>query len=118
MTRNKLLLAAAVMAAIIGTSSMGQAQTVHYVGAGSSAQFLMSAVAQDQAAKDANSALYGGANTIQHWTLKNGAFLNDNRNSNITNEVGSVDVVWIQDGSGAVTDVWLDVQVDSTVGVR
>lgn len=118
MTPNKLLLAAAVMAAIIGTSSIGQTQTVHYVGAGSSAQFLMSAVAQDQAANDANNALYGGANTVEHWTLKNGAFLSDNRNADITNEVGSVDVVWIQDGSGNVTDVWLDVQVDSTVGVR
>ena len=118
MTPTKLLLAAAVVAAIIGTSSIGQAQTVHYVGAGSSAQFLMSAVAQDQAAKDANAALYGGANSIKHWTLKNGAFLSDNRNSLITNEVGSVDVVWIQDGGGNVTDVWLDVQVDSTVGVR
>ena len=122
MIRAKFLFALVILAAVIGlplagyaqTQSCGTGCTVHFVGAGSSAQFLMSAVAQDQAAIDKNQ----GVNKVQHWTLKNGAFLNDNRNSNIANEVGSVDVVWIQDASGDVTDVWLDVQVDSTVGVR
>src|SRR5579864_1034915 len=108
MTRVKFLFAAAVVAAIIGVPSAGFAQTqscgtgctVHFVGAGSSAQFLGSAIAQDQAALDANAALYGGANTVQHWTLKNGAFLADGRTKSgatITNETGSLDVVWIQD---------------------
>jgi len=119
------MFAALAAAAIISVPSASFAQescgsgcTAHYVGAGSSAQFLMSAVAQDQAALDANSALYGNANTVKHFTLKNGAYISDSRNADITNEVGSFDVVWIQDGSGNVTDLWLDVQVDSTVGVR
>ena len=125
MTRVKFMFAAFVVAAIIGVPSASFAQescgsgcTAHFVGAGSSAQFLMSAVAQDQAALDANSALYGNANAVKHFTLKNGAYLSDTRNSDITNEVGSFDVVWIQDSGGNVTDLWLDVQVDSTVGVR
>jgi len=98
MTRVKFMFAALAAAAIISVPSASFAQescgsgcTAHYVGAGSSAQFLMSAVAQDQAALDANSALYGNANTVKHFTLKNGAYISDSRNADITNEVGSFD---------------------------
>jgi hypothetical protein len=120
MTRFKSLFAAAVASAIVAVVPAASAQNVHFVGAGSSAQFLMAAIAADQAALNENSAVYGGGNTVQHWTKKNAAFVSDNRDTlgRITNEVGNVWLVWIKDGSGNVTDVWTDVSVDSTVGVR
>ncbi len=120
MTRFKSLLVAAVAAATVAVVPAASAQNVHFVGAGSSAQFLMAAIAADQAALNENAAVYGGANTVQHWTKKSAAYVSDNRDSlgRITNETGNVWLVWIKDGSGNVTDVWTDVSVDSTVGVR
>lgn len=134
MTRVKFVLAAVVVAAIVALvagAPVAQAQTscgsgcsVHFVGAGSSAQFLMASVAGDQSAITANNTLYGGHNTLKHWTKKykastnDGAYLSDNRNVAIVNQVGNIWLVWLENGSGAVTDVWLDVSVDSTVGNR
>ena len=132
MTRFNLLLAAVVAAivALVAGAPAAQAQTscgsgclVHFVGAGSSAQFLMAAIAADQAALTANTALHGGTGTVKHWTKKfssstnDGAYLSDNRHAAIVNQTGNVWVVWIEVGS-AVTDIWTDVSVDSTVGVR
>src|SRR5277367_912949 len=121
MTRIKSLLAATVVAAIAAvTPAANAAANVHFVGAGSSAQFNMAAIGADQAAINANTALYGGAETVQHWTFKNGATVGDNRDTlnRILPELGNIWLVWLVDGSGNVTDVWTDVSVDSTVGVR
>jgi hypothetical protein len=119
MTRCKSLLAALLVTAIVAVVPVA-AQNVHFVGAGSSAQFLMTAIAANQAALDANSALYSNANTVKHWTKKSVGSLTDNRDTlnRITAEPGQVFLVWIEDGSGVVKDVWTMVQVDSTVGVR
>ena len=50
MTRFKSLFAAAVASAIVAVAPAASAQTFHFVGAGSSAQFTMAAVATDEAA--------------------------------------------------------------------
>jgi hypothetical protein len=126
MTRFKSLLVAAVAAATVAVVPAASAQaTVHFVGAGSSAQFLMAAIATDQAACNASGQTLpctptGGTGTIKHWTLKSGGYISDNRDSlgRITNEVGNVAMTWIDDGSGNVTDLWFVISVDSTVGVR
>jgi hypothetical protein len=113
------MLATALCAATVAVVP-ASAQTVHFVGAGSSAQFTMSAIAADQAAINANNDLYSGANTVQHWSKKNAASVSDNRDklNRILPEVGNIWVVWLQNGGGTVTDVWTDLSVDSTVGVR
>jgi hypothetical protein len=120
MTRIKSLLAGVAVSAIVALAPAANAQNVHFVGSGSSAQFTMAAIAADQAAINENSAVYGGAETVQHWTFKNGATVSDNRDSlgRILPELGNVWLVWLQNGSGTVTDVWIDISVDSTVGVR
>ncbi len=142
MTRFKNLLVAAFAVAIIAVvagaipaaaqiESCGSGCSAHYVGAGSSAQFIMAAIAADQAAIEAQAA--EGTGSICHWSKKSaissgtqthGAYLTDNRDTlgRIANEPGNIWAVWIENGacgSGtAVSDLWLDVSVDSTVGVR
>jgi hypothetical protein len=104
--------------------SGGPACSVHFVGAGASAQLVTSAIAADQAAINANAALYGGSNTIKHWSKKyksstnDGAYLSDDRSSAIVNQTGNVWVVWIENASGSVTDIWTFVSVDPAVGIR
>jgi len=125
MTRLKSLFAAVVVTAIVAVVPAANAQTVHFVGAGSSAQFLMAAIATDQAACTASGqtspcTATGGTGTIKHWNAKNGGYVSDNRDTlnRITNEVGNINLVWIEDISGNVTDAWFLISVDSTVGVR
>jgi hypothetical protein len=141
MTRFKNLLVAAFAVAIVAIvagavpaaaqESCGSGCSAHYVGAGSSAQFIMAAIAADQAAIEAQAA--EGSGSICHWSKKSaitsgtqthGAYLTDNRDTlgRIANEPGNIWAVWIENGacgSGtSVSDLWLDVSVDSTVGVR
>jgi hypothetical protein len=124
MTRFKSLFAAAAASAIVALAPAANAQTgcggTHFVGAGSSAQFTMAAIAADQAALNANSACYSGAYSVKHFTFKSGANVVDNRDSlnRIETEIGNIWFVWIEDGSGNVTDTWFDESVDSTVGNR
>jgi hypothetical protein len=119
MTRIKFLLAALAVAAVAAVVPAANAQlNVHFVGSGSSAQFTMAAIATDQAAINLNTANYGGAETVQHWTIKNGVTVGDTRDSRILPELGNIALVWLQNGSGTVTDIWATVSVDSTVGVR
>ena len=89
MTRIQSLFAAATVAAIAAVVPAANAQNVHFVGAGSSAQWQMAAVAADQLAINENSAVYGGAETVQHWTYGNGAEAVDNRSTVIEPEVGN-----------------------------
>jgi hypothetical protein len=123
MNHMKSLFAAVVASAIVALAPSANAQSgcggVHFVGAGSSAQFTMAAIATDQAAENANSACYGGGNTLSHWTKKNAGYVSDTRDSlgRITNEVGNVAVVWLE-SAGVATDAWFVISVDSTVGVR
>lgn len=121
MTRFKSLLAAAVTTAIAAVVPVAHAQVVHVVGAGSSAQFLGTMVAMSQLA---NNNLAGGQ-CIYHWTKKSAISAHDNRDSlnRIIDETGNVGIVWDAacsdtTGNTNISDVWLDGQFDSTLGVR
>jgi len=127
MTRNKSLLAVLVVAAIVAVVPASAAPVVHFVGAGSSAQFLTAAVGADKLATQApyNAVAPGvcapGLSAVYHWT-GGSAVMIDRRNVNIHNEPGKIWIVWITPCGNApetgVTDVWTDMQLDSTVGVR
>ena len=133
MTRLKTLVAAVVTAAIAAVVPV-TAQTVHVAGAGSSAQFLSAAIGADTlglaqpgvglpniAANPSNCNTNGQALTTYHYSAKNAAYVVDARSSQINPEKGNLWVVWTascSDSTASVTDIWLDVSVDSTVGVR
>jgi hypothetical protein len=127
MNRMKCLLAVVAVAAIVAVVP-ASAQTIHVAGAGSSAQFLSAAIGADSLALAQPGVVLpancsGSDNTTYHYSVSNGAFVVDARSSNIVPEKGNVWIVWIaacSDTTGAtgVTDIWLDVSVDSTVGVR
>jgi hypothetical protein len=124
MNRIQSLFAALVVAATVAAVPAANAQcanatSAHFVGAGSSAQWQMAALGADQVAINENNTLYSGLGyTVQHWTIKNLAYVQDTRDSRINPEVGNLWVVWIQDGAGDVCDLWEAISVDSTVGVR
>jgi len=118
MTRVKTLIAGLFLTASVLPAF---SQTVHFVGAGSSAQYLTSAIAADQVA--VTNAPSGQC--PYHYTASNAGNMLDKRDSlnRITPELGNLWVVWLaacSDTTGAtgVSDVWLDLSVDSTVGVR
>jgi len=139
------VLVAGAPAAQAQAESCGTGCAAHFIGAGSSAQFITAGLAADQAAINACNAygsvagsLFGAcfapnfaatANyTINHWSKKyaagppaQGAQLLDNRDTRIYPETGNLWVVWIENctsGTCTTSDVWTDVSVDSTVGVR
>lgn len=121
MTRFKLLFAALAVAAIVTVLPGANAQTAHVVGVGSSAQFLGTMIGMSELA--INNLASGQC--IYHWTKKNALEAHDNRDSlnRILDETGNLGVVWdaaCSDSTGNtnVTDVWLDGQYDSTLGVR
>jgi hypothetical protein len=142
MTRFKLLFAAVVVAAIVGVTPSAHAQVaclgsvnspncfVHFVGAGSSAQFNPAAIGADALALTK----VGAGQCVFHWSAKNAANLVDNRGSvAIPLEPANSWIVWIanQDGAScptntgstsigntAITDIWVGESVDSTVGNR
>jgi hypothetical protein len=143
MTRFKYLLAAAAVAAIIGFTPNAHAQnvvqsclgglsgcTVHFVGVGSSAQYLPAAIGADALALTKVTS----GQCVFHWSAKNNANLVDNRGTvAIPLEPGNEWIVWIANQDGAscptssgsasvgntnITDIWLGMSVDSTVGNR
>ena len=135
MTRIKSLLAGVVASAIVAVVP-ATAQTVHVAGAGSSAQFLSAAIGADTLAlslpnvgvptyssNSSNCNTNGDTLASYHYSAKNQAYIVDVRSSNINPEEGNLWVVWTADcsdptGATGVQDIWLDVSVDSTVGVR
>ena len=121
MTRMKSALAALAMS-VMAVLPAAQAQTLHVLGAGSSAQFLSAALGADDFAVQIASGS-GGALCSFHWTGKNSANVIDNRSSLIQPELGNIWIVWTAacsdaTGNTGVQDVWADISVDSTVGVR
>lgn len=121
MIRMKSLFAALVITAIVAVVPAANAQTVHFIGAGSSAMFQGFAVASfNDVGPDAVAALPSGhIGTIHHWSTKTLAHLVDARDPAITTQNGSAWVVWVSDDTaGTSTDVWAYISVDSTVGVR
>lgn len=133
MTRFTSLLAGVVASAIVAVVP-ATAQAVHVAGAGSSAQFLSAAIGADTLAlslpnvgvpttssNSSNCNTLGQSLAVYHYSVKNGAYVVDARSSNINPEEGNVWVVWTadcSDSTSGVQDIWLDVSVDSTVGVR
>jgi hypothetical protein len=121
MTRIKSLFAGLVVTAIAAVVPAANAQTVHVAGVGSSAQFLGTMIGMSQLA--ANNLTTGKCQ--YHWTRKAALEAHDNRDSlgRILDENGNVGFVWIADcsdgtGNTGVTDIWMDGQYDSTLGVR
>jgi len=120
MTRFKSLLAVAVVAAIVAVVPAG-AQTMHIVGAGSSAQFLGTMIGISTMVQNNLSA----GQCQFHWTKKSVINAHDDRDSlnRILDETNNVGILWeanCSDPTGAtgISDVWLDAQYDSTLGVR
>jgi len=127
MTRLKSLFAAVVVTAIVAVVPAANAQTVHVVGAGSSAQFLGTMIGMSQLA--ANNL---GGQCQYHWTRKGAIQAHDNRDTlnRILDETGNIGIVWLADadptftcatslvGNTNVTHIWLDAQYDSTLGMR
>lgn len=137
MTRVKNLFAGLLLTASVAlVPAANAAPAVHVAGAGSSAQFLTAAIGADNlglslsgvgvptfSANATNCSTAGQANAVYHYSAKNAAFVVDTRSTNINPEKGNLWVVWVaacSDPTGAtgVTDIWTDISVDSTVGVR
>jgi hypothetical protein len=123
MNRFKLLIAVLLCTATAAVVPAANAQTVHYVGAGSSAMFQGFLVA---AANDMAGVVGQPLTSFHHWSVKTShsggcggtcATIVDNRKAGIPVEAGNFWVVWATSGA-AVTDVWAYISVDSTVGVR
>jgi hypothetical protein len=132
MTRFKLLFAALVVAAIVGVTPSAHAQVaclggvnspncnIHFVGAGSSAQFNPAAIGADALALSNAPA----GQCPYHWSAKNGANLVDNRGTSpIPLEPANSWIVWLAacsdtTGNTNITDIWVGESVDSTVGNR
>jgi hypothetical protein len=117
----KFVLAAVIVAAVAVHTPVAQAQTVHVVGGGSSAQFLGTMIGMSQLAINH----LAGGQCIYHWTKKNALNAHDNRDNlgRILDETGNVGIVWDAacsdtTGNTNISDVWLDGQYDSTLGVR
>jgi ABC-type phosphate transport system substrate-binding protein len=118
MTRFKYFFVA-LLAAIVAVVPAANAQTVHVVAAGSSAQFLGTMIGMSFLADS----LKGTGQSTYHWTHSNGLSAHDNRDSlnRILDETGNAGVVWIADSANSannVTDVWVAAQYDSSLGVR
>ncbi len=118
MTRFKFLFAAVVAAAIVGVMPAAHAQTaclgsvnsgscnVHFVGAGSSAQFNPAAIGADALAATKLGAYATASSCVYHWSAKNAGNLVDNRGTvAIPLEPANMWIVWIAalDGSGTGT---------------
>ncbi len=123
MNRLKLLFAALLCTATAAVAPAAHAQTVHFVGAGSSAMFQGFIVA---AANNMDTALGIPITRFHHWSIKTGnncsggqcATIVDNRTAGIPPESANLWVVWATDAGGAATDIWTYASVDSVVGVR
>jgi len=129
----KLLLTVAVLTTVLTVvpGAFAAGPFVHFVGAGSSALYNGFEVAAVNDVAPAVAACQGGGNgvtcTIHHWSQKTGdcsgicAGLVDDRSGAIGTQYGNIWIVWVNSGpndTGTDTDVWTDVSVDSTVGVR
>jgi hypothetical protein len=122
MNRLKLLFAVMLCAATAAVAPAAYAQTVHYVGAGSSAMFQGFLVA---AANDMPAAIGKAGTTFHHWSAKTSnvgcggacGLVRDSRTAGIPDEKGNLWIVWSATG-GAATDIWAYISTDSVVGVR
>jgi hypothetical protein len=102
----KTLVAGAFASASLIPLAANAADSVVFVGAGSSAQF--NAFAQ-------GAIVTGGASNI--WTFKNGATITDNSTGSAITQNGNVWVVWDTAAAGS-RKVYVGISVDSIVGDR
>jgi hypothetical protein len=128
MNKLKLLFAALLCTATAAVVPVANAQTVHYLGSGSSAMFQGFEVA---AVNDLAAVAGVPAAQVHHWSVKTShsstgggtctshcAGVTDSRSAAIPVEYGNLWVVWFNNTSGVATDIWAYASVDSTVGVR
>jgi hypothetical protein len=128
MRRMKLLFAMLVVIATVALVPAVNAQTVHFVGAGSSAEFQGFEVA---AVNDLATKI--NATNVHHWSVKtsNAAGCGgtcaagiDGRSTSIVPQYGNLWVVWVCSSTtspcpaGDLTDIWAYLSVDTTVGDR
>jgi len=112
MSRNKLLLAGLLVAAIVGLGFSAQAQSVKVQFAGSSAMWQTLALGSYNTGKCPTGA--GGTAPCFHYT--NGSFnLTDGRPTPPVVDTGAIWVVW---DSANPPNVWAYIKVDSGVGDR
>lgn len=134
MTRMKLLTAVAILtAACLGVQGASAQDTVHFIGAGSSAQYQGLGVAAINDLAPKTTTVTGGG-SVHHWTYKSACpgstcitVLKDPRTNSsvgpIPNEPSTVWIVWTCPAGGCsatvkAVDIWVYHQVDSVVGVR
>jgi hypothetical protein len=137
-----LVFAAVLAVAIVAGAPSANAQTVHYIGAGSSAMFqgfgvaavndLGNSIATGTAAAPYNYCASGSGNTctVNHWSAASGSSIagaTDSRAAGIPTEFGNIWVAWVNctgtscpsyTGTDGATEVWTYLSIDSTVGVR
>ena len=132
MRKRQLLWAAMVAAVCAGVTPTSAASTpnLHFVGAGTPTQYTASALAADQLAYTNLTAGNTNGTCTFHYTGAQAGNIIDNRDplNRILPENGNLWVVWVatQDGADCpssvggtnVSDIWVDVGVDSVVGVR
>jgi len=104
-----------------GVVPVAQAQTYEVTTAGSSAQWGVFAAGAYQLA--ITNEPTGGS--VHHYTVKGAdssgnpyAYLYDARSTSIQDVGGNIWIVWNEDSSGNVVDVWTYLSIDSVVGVR
>jgi hypothetical protein len=112
MSSRKSILAALVLAAIVGVVPQVQAQTFKVVLSGSSALWQTLALG----AYSGGTGIAGATAPTHHWTsASNAVNLTDSRPTPVNNDAGTLWVVW---DSAATPNVWVFEKVDSVVGNR
>lgn len=112
MSSRKTILAALMLAAIVGVVPQVHAQTVKVVIAGSSALWQTLALG----AYNNGTSIVSGGGATSHWTSASNVInLTDTRPSPVNSDAGTMWVVW---DSATTTNVWAFVKVDSVVGNR
>jgi hypothetical protein len=130
MRRMRLLFATLVAVASVALVPAMSATTVHFVGAGSSAEFQGFEVA---AINDLAVKVAGTTGTVHHWSVKTSNTVGcggtctagvDNRSTGIIPQYGNFWAVWVCNTTtypcpaGDITDIWAFLSVDTTVGDR
>jgi hypothetical protein len=121
---------AAICLAIVPFSPASTTPNAHFVGAGTPTQFITSALAADQLAFTNLTGNNTNGTCTFHYTGAKAGNVIDTRDplGRINPENGNLWVIWVatQDGANCassvggtnVTDIWVDVSVESVVGVR
>jgi len=110
--KKSLTTAAILFAATIFSTISGYAQNVQFIGIGSSAAFNSFALA---AVKDLGAANIWTAKGTNSADSANWAQVQDQRSASIPPQAGSIWIAW---DNNSTPDVWVYLNVDSTIGVQ